>query len=625
MVYTFNDTLTRKDLWFDVSTYAAGIAGPWLLCGDFNCVLTLTERLGGQTNIEEMEDFQSCIDHCTLIDSPTAGSLYTWNNKQDPSTRVYSRLDRVLVNQEWLQARPDAYANFYNEGYFDHSPCIIQDSNTSFVGRKSLKFFNMWSKVPEFLPCIQYKWSIQWQGTKMFKVVLDAIQTALHLNPTDPSLIDQEREALTKSKATWVNKGDNNTNYFHSILKNRNVKTKVFRIIDIDGHTHTDGDKIQHAFLSYYHQLSGTSSTTFPVSASVVQLGKVCNHEHWDTLLQPVSKSEVKNAIFSIPNHKAPGPDGFLSAFFKESWSIIGDEVCSAVLDFFATGKLLQQVDLKKAYDSVNWDFLEQMLYALHFPPTFIHLVMTCVRTASYSLVLNGVNFGYFKGAKATGLQMNSMKSNIYFNGVQNSVKADIIEVFGFVEGTLPFKYLGVPIVADRLTLKHCTVLIDKVISRIRGFGVRKLSYSGRLTLVNAVLTSLSPPVSCDKLCVPKCEGGLGVSNNYYWNAAAIGKLAWWIHSKPDALWVRWINHVYIKGAAWPSYSPKPDVAWSWKTICKIKNKFSLGFNAGVWTANPAGYSVSSGYHCIRQHYPMVTWYKYIWNSCFNTPKEFWG
>ncbi|XP_074265530.1 uncharacterized protein LOC141587968 [Silene latifolia] len=151
----------------------------------------------------------------------------------------------------------------------------------------------------------------------------------------------------------------------------------------------------------------------------------------------------------------------------------------------------------------------------------------------------------------ATGLQMNSMKSNIYFNGVHHSVKADIIEVSGFVEGTLPFKYLGVPIVSGRLSTNHCAVLIDKVTARIRGFGSRKLSYCGRLTLVNAVLTSLysywanifmipkgvliridtlcrnylwdssteflrSPPVSWEKLSVPKNEGGLGVRNSYY-------------------------------------------------------------------------------------------------------------
>ncbi|XP_074293363.1 uncharacterized protein LOC141620371 [Silene latifolia] len=367
MVYDFNDTHERKALWLELNAFADSISSPWIICGDFNCVLSPTERLGGQTTIEEMEDFQACIDYCGLLDSPAVGSFYTWNNKQDPSTRVYSRLDRVLVNQEWLLSRGDAYAHFYNEGLFDHSPCIIQDSDTTF----------------------QY-WSKFWQGTKMFKVVmklkslkkplkdlnknlfadvenstayawkiLDAIQTALTSNPTDPQLISQEREAsqtyrdlqnacdsflLQKSKASWVNQGDNNTRYFHSLLKGRSTKSKVFRITDVAlVILFTDGDKIQDAFLGYYEQLLGTSATVTPVNVPLVQAGKLCTQDHWAILLSPVSKKEVRDAIFAIPNHKAPGPDGFSSAFFKDSWSIVGDDVCAAVLDFFDTWQASQQ------------------------------------------------------------------------------------------------------------------------------------------------------------------------------------------------------------------------------------------------------------------------------------------
>ncbi|XP_074315373.1 uncharacterized protein LOC141651567 [Silene latifolia] len=213
MVYAFNDIVDRKSLWAELNSFADNISAPWLVCGDFNCALSPTERLGGRTSIEEMEYFQASIDYCALMDSPAVGYYYTWNNKQDPSTR----LDRVLVNHEWLQGRNDAYANFYNEGLFDHSPCIIQDSMSTFEGRKSFKYFNMWSEVDEFLPCIQHHWCIRWKGTKMFKVVmklkilkkplkylnkflfadvenstvhawkiLDALQSELKLNPIDP-------------------------------------------------------------------------------------------------------------------------------------------------------------------------------------------------------------------------------------------------------------------------------------------------------------------------------------------------------------------------------------------------------------------------------------------------------
>jgi hypothetical protein len=38
-----------------------------------------------------------------------------------------------------------------------------------------------------------------------------------------------------------------------------------------------------------------------------------------------------------MDDDKAPGPDGYTSAFFKKAWNIVGDDFCSAVQDFFAS------------------------------------------------------------------------------------------------------------------------------------------------------------------------------------------------------------------------------------------------------------------------------------------------
>lgn len=58
------------------------------------------------------------------------------------------------------------------------------------------------------------------------------------------------------------------------------------------------------------------------------------------------------------------------------------------------------KVDLKKAYDSVNWDFLESVLLNLRFPVQFVNWIMRCVRTTSYSICINGELQGQFNGAK---------------------------------------------------------------------------------------------------------------------------------------------------------------------------------------------------------------------------------
>ena len=54
------------------------------------------------------------------------------------------------------------------------------------------------------------------------------------------------------------------------------------------------------------------------------------------------------------------------------------------------TGCLLYKIDLKKAYDGVNWEFLRLSLSEFGFPPLIINLIMSCVTFAMLSLLWNG-------------------------------------------------------------------------------------------------------------------------------------------------------------------------------------------------------------------------------------------
>lgn len=48
------------------------------------------------------------------------------------------------------------------------------------------------------------------------------------------------------------------------------------------------------------------------------------------------------------------------------------------------------KLDMSKAYDKVEWDYLEKSLVILGFPPHFVHLVMQYVRSASFLVLTNG-------------------------------------------------------------------------------------------------------------------------------------------------------------------------------------------------------------------------------------------
>ncbi|XP_021739785.1 uncharacterized protein LOC110706196 [Chenopodium quinoa] len=178
----------------------------------------------------------------------------------------------------------------------------------------------------------------------------------------------------------------------------------------------------------------------------------------------------------------------FISAGFMEgrqilqNISIVQDLVSKYGRKDAPKGCLLK-VDIRKAYDSVKWDFLLEMLSALNFPAGFIQLIMACVTSLLTRCALmddliifskgdkNSVNFilrSLATFASSSGLVANEGKSNIYFCNVSEEDREDIIITSGFMEGKLPFRYLGVNVSSRKLSKGDCQCLIDKITGRIR-------------------------------------------------------------------------------------------------------------------------------------------------------------
>ncbi|KAM0981209.1 hypothetical protein ACFX13_014636 [Malus domestica] len=57
-------------------------------------------------------------------------------------------------------------------------------------------------------------------------------------------------------------------------------------------------------------------------------------------------------------------------------------------------GVMALKLDISKAYDRIEWNFLEQMMRKMGFADEWIHWIMMCVSTVTYSFKLNGEPVG---------------------------------------------------------------------------------------------------------------------------------------------------------------------------------------------------------------------------------------
>ncbi|GJR36050.1 RNA-directed DNA polymerase, eukaryota, reverse transcriptase zinc-binding domain protein [Tanacetum coccineum] len=81
------------------------------------------------------------------------------------------------------------------------------------------------------------------------------------------------------------------------------------------------------------------------------------------------------------------------------------------------------KIDIQKAYDTVNWTFLENALRMFGFYSKMVNWITTCVSTPSYSICINRERYGYFRGGR--GLRQGDPMSPYLFTMV--------MEVFNLV------------------------------------------------------------------------------------------------------------------------------------------------------------------------------------------------
>nr|GEU29539.1 RNA-directed DNA polymerase, eukaryota, reverse transcriptase zinc-binding domain protein [Tanacetum cinerariifolium] len=264
------------------------------------------------------------------------------------------------------------------------------------------------------------------------------------------------------------------------------------------------------------------------------------------------------------------------SAFIKGRQILDGPLILNKVISWCKVRReqlLMFKIDFQKAFDSVRWDHLDDILG----------------------------KFGF--GIKWRG---------IYGVGVRQADVQHMAENFGYISNNLPFTYLGMKVGANMMRLNSWSDVVKKVSNKLSNWKSKPLSVGGRLTLLKFVLGAIptyymslfkAPEgiisllekmrnkfflgadtddrkitwVCWNKVLAHKNKGGLGVSSLYALNLALIFKWIWRFLASSSSLWIKVIKLIHGNSGDldYPYSSRLKNLTWIGihKAINKLKVK----------------------------------------------------
>ncbi|KAJ9536970.1 hypothetical protein OSB04_029703 [Centaurea solstitialis] len=259
------------------------------------------------------------------------------------------------------------------------------------------------------------------------------------------------------------------------------------------------------------------------------------------------------------------------SAFVKGRQILDGPLIVNEILSWAKRLKkrcYIFKVDFAKAFDNVNWEFLWEVMGQMNFGQRWISWLKGLICTAQVSILVNGSPTKQFKVEK--GINWN--KSTINGIGVTMAETERLAGIIGCKAGTIPFRYLGLPIGADMRKKDSWKPLIEKFEQKLSMWKMKLLSIGGRLCLCKAVLGAVgvflfsmyrAPKgilkileklrrnffwgssdrrpkiawVAWDLVLNSKDKGGLGIGSLRAMNIALLSKWWWRFKTEKNALW----------------------------------------------------------------------------------------
>lgn len=144
---------------------------------------------------------------------------------------------------------------------------------------------------------------------------------------------------------------------------------------------------------------------------------------------------------------------------------------------------------------------------------------------------LHGISECLDDFASWSGLHMNTAKTELFTTGI-DQVESGVIEAYGFSKGSLPIRYLGLPLVSRKLKISEYAPLMTKITLSFRSWSAKLLSFAGRLQLLKTVIFGTvnfwASAFMLPKGCIKNIES---LCSRFLWSGniekRGLAKIAW--------------------------------------------------------------------------------------------------